>query len=71
MEQQVGDIHTMSEPPETFEGVVLSELGKKNYIKLLNRAKNSVIEPPHKKCQKCQQQMDWRTTGQLQKQKNG
>jgi hypothetical protein len=54
-----------------YEGVKLSELGRKNFMKLLNKSKTGIIKPPPKNCQKCQRKMDWRSTGQLQKQKNG
>ncbi|KAJ3402669.1 hypothetical protein HDV05_008310, partial [Chytridiales sp. JEL 0842] len=51
--------------------VDLTELGKKNYIKLLNPATKKIREPPAKKCQRCLQEMDWRLSGSLQRRQNG
>jgi hypothetical protein len=51
----------------------LSDLGKKNYWKLFNPVTGKVEEPPEKRCNgtSCGEWMDWRTTGQMFKQKNG
>ncbi|KAJ3414207.1 hypothetical protein HDV05_006912, partial [Chytridiales sp. JEL 0842] len=59
--------------PDKYGGVVLSDLGKKNYWKIFNPVTEKVEEPPAKRCKGdlCGEWMDWRTTGQIFKQKNG
>ncbi|KAJ3386826.1 hypothetical protein HDU80_000293 [Chytriomyces hyalinus] len=58
-------------PPGEYLGVQLTDLGKKNWDKLLNPKSGRIVEPPKKKCQKCDDWMDWRVDGRIQKQKNG
>ncbi|KAI9349090.1 hypothetical protein BDR26DRAFT_997368 [Obelidium mucronatum] len=56
------------ETPLDYDGVTLSQLGRKNYLKLRNPWSKRVLAPPRKMCKKpgCLF-MDWRTTGQIQK----
>jgi hypothetical protein len=56
-----------------YGGVVLSDLGKKNYWKLFNPVTGKVDKPPEKRCKgtSCGEFMDWKTTGQLCVQRNG
>ncbi|KAJ3220865.1 hypothetical protein HDU81_011132 [Chytriomyces hyalinus] len=49
--------------PDGYLGVQLTDLGKKNWAKLLNPKSGRIIEPPKKKCQKCDDWMDWRKDG--------
>ena len=49
----------------------LSPLGKRNLAKLTNLKTDEIEEPPAKRCQNCHEWMNWRTTGRLQKRKNG
>ncbi|KAJ3249344.1 hypothetical protein HDU78_003129 [Chytriomyces hyalinus] len=58
-------------PPGEYLGVQLTDLGKKNWEKLLNRKTGRIAEPPKKKCQKCDDWMDWRVHGPIQKQRSG
>ncbi|KAJ3087386.1 hypothetical protein HK100_008378, partial [Physocladia obscura] len=57
--------------PELYEGIALSPLRKKNYVKLLNSSTGKIVEPPQKNCQECNVPMDWKVAGALQKQKAG
>jgi hypothetical protein len=43
----------------------------KNKAKLFNPTTGQVYEPPAKKCRYCGEFMNWRTSGQLQRRKNG
>ncbi len=49
----------------------LSPLGLKNLAKLTDPKTGDIVEPPEKRCQKCREWMDWRTNGQIRKQRNG
>ncbi|KAJ3112858.1 hypothetical protein HK100_002170 [Physocladia obscura] len=53
-------------PPNKYLGVKLTDLGKRNYVKLLNPNLGRIIELPKKKCQKCDEWMDWRGDGSIQ-----
>ncbi|KAJ3110142.1 hypothetical protein HK100_003140 [Physocladia obscura] len=68
VEEESGD---MLNPPEEYLGVKLTHRGKKNWGKLFNQKTGRVVEPPKKKCQKCDEWMDWRVDGSIQKQRNG
>ncbi|KAI8825421.1 hypothetical protein BJ741DRAFT_671608 [Chytriomyces cf. hyalinus JEL632] len=59
------------EVPESYGGVILTSLGKKNYKKLLNPLTGKISEPPPKNCQECDVAMDWKIAGALQKRKAG
>ncbi|KAJ3117323.1 hypothetical protein HK100_000850 [Physocladia obscura] len=50
-------------PPDEYLCVKLTDFGIKNWAKLFNRRKNRIVEPPKKKCKKCDELMDWRTKG--------
>ncbi|KAJ3411298.1 hypothetical protein HDV05_002402 [Chytridiales sp. JEL 0842] len=62
-----GDVEEITK----YNGVELTALGKKNYLKLADPATKKIREPPAKKCKGCEEKMDWRRTGQLQKRANG
>ncbi|KAJ3124406.1 hypothetical protein HK100_011246 [Physocladia obscura] len=53
--------------PESYEGVTLTKLGAKNYVRLFNPITSRIVEPPEKNCKECEESMDWRIDGGLQK----
>ncbi|KAJ3093244.1 hypothetical protein HK100_006738 [Physocladia obscura] len=55
--------------PELYEGVALTKLGAKNYVRLFNPITGQIVEPPQKPCKFCGEEMDWKTSGRLIRQK--
>ncbi|KAI8838795.1 hypothetical protein BJ741DRAFT_707218 [Chytriomyces cf. hyalinus JEL632] len=49
--------------PDEYLGVHLTDLGKKNWAKLLNPKSGRIVEPPKKNCLNCGELVDWRTKG--------
>ena len=45
--------------PNQFDGVILNEKGKKNYLKMTIDGTIAFLPPPSKPCQECDELMCW------------
>ena len=52
---------TVLDAPDSFGGVFLTDLGKKNWVTLQNFSS----KPKARNCSNCDNPLDWRTNGQL------
>lgn len=62
---------SISDAPNSINGVVLSKLGKKNWVKLYNIELDTLSTVPAKDCRNCGEPMNWMTKGQIQKRIKG
>ena len=59
----------IADAPAEVDGVLLSKLGKKNWIKLYNQLTGKLSIVTSKNCKNCGESLDWRVTGQIYKDK--